>query len=206
VDQEQNHKGPFARIKQYFFRRSLIKRLSKLRADRETVRLSRARSVGMLFNATRPEHIVQVNGMVDKLTKMGIKVEPMGFIARKENGTATHHFSFISLRDLNWFGVPAEHKVSGFMNKRYDLLINAWLEPCPPLDWIACLSTARFRVGPWGESAERQDAADFLIRLRDEQRDLDAYFEQVLHFMNMLEGHAPSSNNTQAHEHRPQAV
>ncbi|MFT7588145.1 MAG: hypothetical protein ACI959_000351 [Limisphaerales bacterium] len=162
-------------------------RLSKHKVIRKTVPLDQAKHIGILFNADRPENIVLINRFAEQLKEGNRKIDLLGFINRKstESGeTAVSNFKWFDKKGVNWYGVPTAKEGLDFINTKFDILINGWLEPTRPLEYISTFSQASWRISPHFEG--KDELAEFQISLKEGKQDLNHYFDQVDHFVRTI--------------------
>ena len=49
---------------------------------------------------------------------------------------------------MSWKGIPSGSEVQRFLEEKFDLLYHCSINECLPLEWIAALAKARFKIGP----------------------------------------------------------
>ena len=65
----------------------------------------------------------------------------------KEERLITSITTTVLRKDLNWFGKPSREKVSLLLGSEPDLFISLIKDDCYPLEYMANLSHARFKIG-----------------------------------------------------------
>ncbi|MFT5766113.1 MAG: hypothetical protein ACI8X3_003551 [Saprospiraceae bacterium] len=131
------------------FREHLLqKTLFKLDSQRHPVPFEAAQAVGVLFNATDKAQRDQIIPFIDKLKKAGKQVMSIGFFDNNQDPTP-FAFKGFNKNDLDWLGRPKKAVLEKYTNKPFDLLICIYQGECIAIEYIAALSIAHFRVGPY---------------------------------------------------------
>ena len=170
------------KIKDFFYRLSLNKALKNAtKIQREMINIDKAKSVGIIYNATQQEEVMVVSGFSDKLRLNGQQVFVLGFQDQKskeEPGDKT-----FNRNTVNWYGVPNNPKVDQFLNTPKDILICAFKEECLPLEYIAASSKAKFRVGAFSET--KTNFYELMINVKSDKK-LLYMLQQTLHFLKVI--------------------
>jgi hypothetical protein len=106
-------------------------------------------------------------------------VEVMAYLDDKK----TDHKADINIfnkKAVNWYEIPIDDRVAAYCNKNFDLLICALTSENKPLEYMAYVSKAKYRVGPFAEDKTR--FYDLMIQL-DGKRDLNYLLQQMTHFL-----------------------
>jgi 3-deoxy-D-arabino-heptulosonate 7-phosphate (DAHP) synthase len=142
--------GLLRRIRQYFFDRFLKKKLQnkKTLTPRKLVNLESAKTIGLLFDATDVDHREAVLRYAKTLKKKGKKVELLGFFNNNQEGES-FTFAYFNKRKIDWALRPSGKEVEAFIKEPYDLLITVDVVSKQFAEYIAALSNAHLRVGPY---------------------------------------------------------
>lgn len=134
-------------VREYF----LQKMMGKLDIRRKPVPFDLAKSVGILFDATEPEDREAVKQFAEQLKKKGKGVKTFGFFNHKQDITS---FSFkgFNRNDVDWLDRPKSDQAQQFVNETFDVLISVYKGEQLPLEYIAALSKAHLRVGPYTDN------------------------------------------------------
>ena len=172
----------------YFVR----KKLGQFSAPRRTISYPDARSIGVLFDASRPDDVILVDRFVERLSKDGKKVSALGFFPQKAE--AVRHFDWFDRQGISWWGQPTDKTAQRFQDNPFDILVNAWLESSRPLEYLSTFSKARWRIAPHHEDCPQ--IAEFSVMMREGKSDLETYLSQVDHFLRTIRGipHQPKPN------------
>ena len=158
------------------------KAIKSLRAKRASVDFDRAETVGLLFDATELNNREIVLKFAKTLEKKGKKVRLLGFVNIKEE-TDNLAFPNFNLKSLNLALLPDKSiDAQEFMEKDFDVLINLSLDETVPLEYIAALSNAKFRVGPF---TERTVCYELMIDVT-KSKGLDAFIHQAQFFLEKM--------------------
>lgn len=149
---------------------------------RKVVNLKDATNIGILFDASNLENVDLINEYSAKFRELGKRIELLAYYKSTKN-TEKHEFPFFTSQEINWYYKPRGEKVKRFMSTKFDLLINASIEDCEPLDYIAAMSKARYRIGCY--SPEKTSHYDLMISLKQE-RTLSHYMDQVNHYLQII--------------------
>jgi hypothetical protein len=176
----------FHRIKSFLHGIYLDRQLSRLDADREVVKLSEAKRIGVLYNASKPDNTIAVTKFAELLRKQGKDVSVLGFVNEQRNDLSQQTELF-NKKELNWIQLPNSPKIQQFIDTDFDILINAWIGEQPTLEYIATLSRARYRVGEY--SPKKTRCNEMMIDVH-ERRELNYLVDQIAHYLNVFKPHA----------------
>lgn len=158
------------------------KAIKNLRAKRSSVDFDRAESVGLLFDATELNNREIVLKFAKSLEKKGKKVRLLGFVNIKEE-TDNLAFPNFNQKTLDMALLPEKSTdAQDFMKRDFDILINLSLDETEPLEYIAAMSNAKFRVGPF---TERTVCYELMIDVTKGKR-LDAFIHQAQFFLEKM--------------------
>jgi hypothetical protein len=152
---------------------------------KDTCNLSRAKEIGLIFNATDPARLEEVKKFVNSLQAQNAHVFVIGYISEKKIADLNllrSGFNFFSLTNLTWFYKPVIPFIEDFLNRKFDILFDLDLENSYPLRYIATLSAAGMKVGRYFDGCEY---LDFMIKL-ESNTSLQYLIEQSIHYVNML--------------------
>jgi len=150
------------------------------------INLSRASSIGILFEVPDDAAYQSVYQYILKLQEMKIKVQAMGYV--REKHLASHFlpvlsFDFIYQKDVNWYGRPTSRKAEEFSSLEFDICINLGSPGCFPLKYLASKSDARLRVGPFTDA----DKAIYDLMIQPEEpHDPVRFLQQVHEYLMIL--------------------
>ncbi len=127
----------------------------------EFVNFQSAYRIGILSNYTDSFSQEIISNYKKQIEKFGYECEVLLFVDKKEKD---HN---VFLQYYNWEDLdrksmlPYSPKTDRFIFKKYDLLLNLYLQPIPSLLHISKMSHAKCRVGSYVESMK--DSLDLLI-------------------------------------------
>lgn len=166
----------------------LKQEMAGLKRDRNMLNLDEARTVGILFEATDKEEFELVKKYVLYLRDLKKKVKAIGYFSTGETPDFTFsklEYDFFSKKDLNWYNKPSDKFVSNFMQEDFDILLDLNIHSHFPLRYIAGISKARFKVGPYKEGDEA--IYDLMIE-GTEGKGMKYFLRQVDTYLLMLSG------------------
>lgn len=169
------------RIRLFFYHRSLHKKMQQHKRPQKPMRLEAARSIGILFDATSLESQKTAQQYAQSLQDKGKNVRLLGFLnsRQKDENFAFRHFN---KRDINWMLCPKGPEVTDFMQQPFDILFVLSYQSNLQFEYIASLSKASFRVGPYTEHTYSYD----LMLDTSAQDDLNPFIQQAELFLNKM--------------------
>ncbi len=160
----------------------LKKELRHHKPKRSIINFAEAKEIAIILDATDPTITKIVNQFADSLRTPYRKVSLLGFYDYPKPAINLN-FPHFYKKQLNFYLEPQGYQVEEFIDKRYDVLVNAFLNESPPLEYIAALSQARYRIGPY--KANKLHCSDVMIDIKD-LNDLSFYLDQVKHYLYMI--------------------
>ncbi len=171
----------------------LKKQLRFHHAVRKVSGLENAREIGILFDASDTDQTAIVNTFADSLRKQRKKLMMLGFY-NFSKPALNLNFPYFNKKNLNWYREPQGLLVDDFMSRKFDILINAYIEENLPLEFISSMSQAGFRIGHY--HPEKIYAYDMMIDLKGD-KNLGKLTEEIKRYLSMVEsngkGVAPNS-------------
>jgi len=147
----------------------------KMNINRQPIPLQHAKNIGILFNADNIKQNDVVLEFTQKLKSLQKDVQLLGYMPKREFGFQ-YPFPFITNKDTTWYGKPGGGTSGFFMRSPFDLMINFCAEECLPLEYIAAVSTAKFRVG---FNKELDNANYDLILIPKEKSDISTLISNL---------------------------
>lgn len=172
----------FYRQRMAVYWRLLKRKQSSQNISHHSTTLEQATQIGILFKGNDPSHYVQIRNMIAPLQEEGKRVDVFAFIDGVETEEMVSHAHF-NRKNVNFFYIPKGNEVSYFIQKKFDILLYAHQSFSPELVYIATLSNAKMRVGPYfDEIPDGIDTFDLLIKLEKEpsmNELLETYFKYL---------------------------
>lgn len=165
----------------------LKKRLAQHDVEHSSVSLERARHIGILFNATDPANNVEIQHFAQAWKDKEKRVEVLGYI-HGSHPQESLPFPFFSRKKISWLYIPHDPAVDHFMNQRFDILLNAYTDNRPVLDYITTLSAAKMRVGPYRKS--KTHCYDVMVDLQERHPPLPELLNTFERYLKMIKTHA----------------
>tara|TARA_B100001287_G_scaffold242447_1_gene217891 strand:+ start:132 stop:683 length:552 start_codon:yes stop_codon:yes gene_type:complete len=170
------------KIGQWIFHREL-----KLNKRKKSVsNLEDAKSIGILFEATTKEQILEVKPLIDYFFKLRKDVKAFGYVNSKkfdECHIPKLQYDFFNLKDLNWYYKPQNDYILNFVKKEYDILINLSDSNCIPLKYLVASSLARFKVGKHEEGYE---IYDLMIKLDKKDDNMKKLISEIAKYLKVI--------------------
>ncbi len=165
----------------------LSKKIGKVRRKVFYTNISRIKSMGIAWDASKPEDFGSLSRFHQKMNERGINVTILGYYPGKElpnQYTALRYLSCIRNREVNFFYVPVSHEAETFMNNMFDILIDINFDKSFPIYYISSMSKASFKVGLFDAEANNS-TFDLMIELKKPVR-VEDYLANVVHYLEMI--------------------
>jgi len=165
----------------------LSKKLVKVRRKVFYTNISRIKTIGIVWDATRTGDFGSLSKFNQKMNERGITVTILGYYPGKElpdQYTALRYLSFLRRKDINFFYIPVSQEADAFMNTMFDILIDINFEKLFPMSWVASLSIASFKVGLYDDE-KNNSYFDLMIELK-RPVSIEDYITNVMHYLEMI--------------------
>jgi hypothetical protein len=169
-------------LKNYFYRRSLEQKLAQMQARHSLISLENAHTVGIVFDSTTGADDNTVIQFAEKLRNAGKEVEILGFVNDKKTESKPG-ITVFNRKQLSWAGVPQSEAAEKFATQNFDLLLACFTGTSLPLEFIAGISQARWRVGVYTEN--KTGLYDMMVNM-GERSDIGYLLEQSTYFLNYI--------------------
>lgn len=143
--------------------------------------LDNAASIGILFDGTEQSEREIVLDYAEQLKKAGKKVKLLAFFNNKLKGESFAFPAFNRL-EMDWALRPNSREALEFKDQNFDLLLNLTKNTVVPLDYLAALSKAKYRVGPY---TDQTFCYDLMIEHAG-KTDLKTFLQQVIFYMKKM--------------------
>ncbi|TXF88680.1 hypothetical protein FUA23_13520 [Neolewinella aurantiaca] len=177
--------GFLSDIKDRFFDRRLQAEAKKPRKDSAggTVHPSSAKDITVLFLADSAEDRKAVDKWRDANAKSGRKIKVVGYFDL-EVGSTSFDFTTISVKDLNWYGVPRGEEVTRFQAEPTELLLRLGPTEHKILDFLAATKSAGLKVGPFSGGDHHPYQLQYDARNSPKLRDQFEAIAQIFSYTN----------------------
>lgn len=178
--------SPVKKIQLKIGKYTLKKEKKKLRRQSLSTNLEKATTIGILYNATQREDCEVVKNLVIDLRQMKKDVLAFGFVDLKDysdNFKPHINYAFFSNGQLTKTFIPKSIDCTNFIEKSFSLLIDLNINNDFPLEYIASLSKATFKVGSTG--SYRNGDYELTINI-GENKNIKFLIEQIKHFLTMI--------------------
>ena len=129
----------------------LQKMIKKIDLKRRSVTYESAQTIGILFEATELNQREVVLRFSKKLKEKNKKVKLLGFFNNKLE-VSNYSFKAFNKNEIDWLMRPKGEAVENFNKNTFDVLISIYDGENLPLEYIAALSQAHLRVGPYTDN------------------------------------------------------
>jgi hypothetical protein len=142
------------RIKSYLFEKEKKRRLAAHTGRNVQFKKNQPNHFGILLDAGQVEHRNIVISFADDLRKAGNRVKILGYIDGKSEAISLPFDIVSKVEQHKMSGIPRGAVVDSFIEQPFDVLINMSVhQNHPVLEFIASVSKAAFRIGPWYQHA-----------------------------------------------------
>jgi hypothetical protein len=162
------------------------KEIKAAQRNGEVVTIDRAKTIGILYDATSDKDYEIIKNYVRQLMTQSKDVVALGYFDKKELPSTRFMklgLDFFTQKSLNWKMKPYNPIVNSFISRPVDILIYFNVNKCIPLAYIANQVNARFRIGKY--DATYAGLFDFMIKI-DETAGLKQMIDQVNHYLNLI--------------------
>jgi hypothetical protein len=122
------------------------KKLAKLVSQNERrvvfPNINKVKTIGVIWQPTQKEAFQYIKNYFNRE-----QVIFRGFCVFEEITNPHQDSNTLTVKDLDFWGLPKREKVDDFTSIRFEILLNIALENNLVLDYITALSQARFKVG-----------------------------------------------------------
>ena len=129
-------------IKEKIARRKLDKIISAIERSPVFPNINKVKTIGVIWQPTQKEAFQFMKSFFNRE-----QVIFRGFCVFEEITNPHQDANTLTVKDLDFWGLPKKEKVEEFTNIRFEVLFNIALEDNLVLDYITALSQARFKIG-----------------------------------------------------------
>jgi len=165
------------KIKEIIAHRKFTKIISNIERTPVFPDINKVKSIGVIWQPTQKEAFQYLKSYFNRE-----QVIFRGFCVFEAITNPHQDANTLTVKDLDFWGLPKKEKVEEFTNIRFEVLFNIALENSLVLDYITALSQARFKIG---SSPEAKNYFDLNINI-DENRDSMYLAKQQIFYLAQL--------------------
>lgn len=169
------------KIKKWFYNYFIKKELRHHYVERKVMNIKNANDIAIIFDATNTDQTAVVNQFADSLKGMKKKIHLFGYYDIPKPAI-NFNFPYFNKENLNWHLVPQGILVDEFIQRKFDILINASVEESLPLEYISAFSNALYRVGLYNPA--KLFCYDLMIDMKE--KNLKKMTEEVKYYLNVV--------------------
>jgi hypothetical protein len=165
----------------------LRKRIPRTKRTRFKSNISKARTIGVVWDASNHEEYTILSRFHQKMHERKIEVKILGFFPGNnlpDRYTAIRYLTCLKNQDIDLFYRPVSREAALFINTRFDILIDINFKQLFPLQYISSLSVAGFKVGIV-ENGFENPPYDLMMEL-NKNSDINTYLTQVIYYLEMI--------------------
>ena len=130
------------KIKEIYAKRKLAKIYSKIERSPIFPKINKVKTIGVIWQPTQKEAFQFIKSYFSRDQAIF-----RGFCVFEEITNPHQDSNTLTVKDLDFWGLPKRGKVDEFISIRFDVLFNIAEENNLVLDYITALSHARFKIG-----------------------------------------------------------
>lgn len=176
----------FRRIQRYLLDFEIKKELIRSDRDKKFSSFEKSRTIGIIYKVGEEKDQIEFSAFVSKIQLKKKEVKALGIIKYKD---IPHYcypklsYDYVTTRNINLIKKPTGDKVTDFINKDFDILINFDTTDDPTLNYIAAFSKAKCKVGVFSETYK--DIYDMMINIETDCS-FNELSEHYLKYLNMF--------------------
>ncbi len=164
-------------IKEIFARKKFERLLSTIERSPVFPDIEKIKNIGVIWQPTQKEAFQFLKGYFNRE-----QVIFRGFCVFESITNPYQDTYTLTVKDLDFWGLPKKEKVEEFTNIRFDILFNLAIDNNLAIDYITALSHARFKVGG---SSDSNNHFDLNINI-DENQDAMYLVKQQIFYLSQL--------------------
>jgi len=156
---------------------------------RSMMNLNGAKRIGIIYPLFAIPDSSAVESFVSDLQKEKKDVRALGYVKHKDLVTRflpKLSYDFFSQKEVNWYMRPTNTRVNDFILTEFDLLIDLTMGDYLPLKFVAGLSRARCKVGPFSEDTMKY--YDLMIKVGPTTR-MPELIQLIRHYLTIIQQH-----------------
>lgn len=168
-------------------RSMLSRKLSKNTRKPHYISFYNIRTIGIVWDASKPEDFNTLARFSQKMTELGKQVRIFGYYPGKllpDQFIANRTITCLKRTEVDFFYRPATPEAGSFMKEKLDVLIDINFSKQFTLEYITALSQASLKVGLAGADPA-STPFDLMISVRNPLA-VEKYLEQVLYYLEMI--------------------
>jgi hypothetical protein len=168
--------------------RSMLKgKLSRIVRKPYYVSFYNIKTIGIVWDASKPEDLKILNHFYQKMSELGKKVNIIGYFPGKilpDQFVANRILTCLKKNEVDFFFRPYNAEVNTFIKQKFDVLIDINFSGQFTLEYITALSQASLKVG-LSDPDPVSSPFDLMISLK-RPINTETYLGQVLHYLEMI--------------------
>ena len=151
----------------------------------DLVILSKAKKIGVLFDANSENTVSQIKLLLKYFLKKNIDVEILGFVQDKKmdaHHLSTLHINYFNFNDVSLLGFPKSKKTNDFLMKSYDILINLSLDNSFPTKYLSFKSNAKFKIGIF----RKREVLKYDLLFKLKIKSINYLIEQLTYYLELI--------------------
>lgn len=129
-------------FKEKYARKKLARMVARINRYRVVPDVSTAKVIGVIWQPSQKDAFTWLKSYFVR-----DQIIFRGFCVFEEMASPHPDANALTVKELNWWGLPRHEKVSEFVDMNFDILLNIALSQNLALDYITALSQAKFKVG-----------------------------------------------------------
>jgi hypothetical protein len=164
-------------FKEKYARKKLARKVAQMNRYRVVPDVNTAKMIGVIWQPSQKDAFTWLKNYFVRE-----QIIFRGFCIYEEVASPHPDPNALTVKELNWWGLPRHEKVSEFVDMNFDILFNIAHSQNLALDYITALSQAKFKVG---SSAGDNNYFDLNINI-DENNDALYLAKQQIFYLAQL--------------------
>jgi hypothetical protein len=169
------------RLRHKLHDRYLEKAVEQLGRSHHSLAFDDIQHIGFLFDAEKSDHLKHIRTYIHQLKEKGKTIKALGYFRDNADHKNLEYQTF-GKKDVDWYLRPKGFEVETFQRQKFDVLVNCCLSAEPPLEYLAAVSDAQFRIGPITSNPLSYDLMLDVPQIDD----MKHYLQRVDFFLNNL--------------------
>ncbi len=173
-------------LKTYFWKRALLRDSVFILRNKCVINLGKANIISIVYDASEEHDHHKVINFARKLQVEGKTIRALGYVKYRHIPhycNPTLSWDFFTIKEINWFNRPDSIHIRDFLKIEPDILIYLDQNNNPALQYIAGLSRAKFKVGPYSE--KYKENFDLMIDINS-KIPIDELIEYLVKYLKMI--------------------
>jgi len=161
----------------------------RVRKNKQIINLKDAKTIGILYRIIDEETHNCVSDFIKTMQDKQIHIHAIGITEYKD---IPHYcypkitYSFLTLKNINWYFKPIGKEVNDFLNKEFDIVIDLTTEKYLPIQYLLSQVKAKFIVGKYYDNSTHY--YDMMLKV-DKPTKIADFIKVIVDYLNIIKTH-----------------